>query len=118
MASQTHLLYRFIILTLCLACLTSRHVSATNPLMEKSDAGNRVDVSVYYESLCPYCANFIVNHLIKIFQTDLINVVNLRLLPWGNTQLQPNDTWICQVPLLFFSLFFFFLQIKYSILYI
>ncbi|KAL8036771.1 hypothetical protein ABFX02_12G180400 [Erythranthe guttata] len=61
-----------------------------------SDISNRVNLSVYYESLCPYCANFIVNHLVNIFQTDLINIVNLRLIPWGNTQIQPNDTWICQ----------------------
>ncbi|KAL6503275.1 hypothetical protein OROHE_023904 [Orobanche hederae] len=61
-----------------------------------SPENSRVTLSVYYESLCPYCANFIVNHLVKIFQTDLINIVDLRLVPWGNTRIQANGTWICQ----------------------
>ncbi|KAL0333172.1 UNVERIFIED_CONTAM: GILT-like protein F37H8.5 [Sesamum angustifolium] len=60
------------------------------------DSENRVNLSVYYESLCPYCANFIVNHLVNIFHTDLLNIVNLRLVPWGNTRIGSNDSWICQ----------------------
>ncbi|KAK4417222.1 hypothetical protein Salat_2547800 [Sesamum alatum] len=32
----------------------------------------------------------------RIFQTDLLNIVNLRLVPWGNTQIRSNDSWICQ----------------------
>lgn len=57
---------------------------------------NVVLLSLYYESLCPYCANFIVNQLVKVFQTDLRSIVKLRLVPWGNTQITPNHTWICQ----------------------
>ncbi|KAK4392341.1 GILT-like protein F37H8.5 [Sesamum angolense] len=60
------------------------------------DSENRVNLSVYYESLCPYCANFIVNHLVNIFHTDLLSIVNLRLVPWGNTRIGSNDSWICQ----------------------
>ncbi|XP_057801145.1 gamma-interferon-responsive lysosomal thiol protein isoform X3 [Salvia miltiorrhiza] len=82
-------------MTLALSCLADS--MQMQPLdSEVSSAENKVNLSVYYESLCPYCANFMVNHLLKIFQTDLINIVNLRLIPWGNTQIQPNDTWICQ----------------------
>ncbi|XP_047976810.1 gamma-interferon-responsive lysosomal thiol protein [Salvia hispanica] len=75
------------------------HAAADSMQMQPvmaSSSDNKVNLSVYYESLCPYCANFMVNHLLKIFQTDLINIVNLRLIPWGNTQIQSNDTWICQ----------------------
>ncbi|XP_015086724.1 gamma-interferon-responsive lysosomal thiol protein [Solanum pennellii] len=57
---------------------------------------DKVNLSLYYESLCPYCADFIVNQLVKVLQTDLGSIVNLRLVPWGNTQIAPNTSWICQ----------------------
>lgn len=98
------LMLQFVLTFLVVAAAAHSHASADSmqmqPLIdfseESSSADNKVNLSVYYESLCPYCANFMVNHLVKIFQTDLINIVNLRLIPWGNTQIQPNDTWICQ----------------------
>ncbi|QCD77831.1 gamma-interferon-responsive lysosomal thiol protein-like [Vigna unguiculata] len=55
-----------------------------------------VSLELYYESLCPYSANFIVNHLPKIFTTDLIPVVDLKFVPWGNAKLRPNATINCQ----------------------
>lgn len=67
-----------------------------------------VKVSLYYESLCPYCANFIENQLVKVFNTDLITIVNLRLVPYGNAQtIGPDKTIICQVtfPFSLFSRF-------------
>ncbi|KAK7390320.1 hypothetical protein VNO78_25623 [Psophocarpus tetragonolobus] len=56
----------------------------------------KVTVSLYYESLCPYCADFIVNHLSSLFQTGLISIVNLRLIPWGNAGIAQDGTFICQ----------------------
>ena len=58
----------------------------------------KVNVSLYYESLCPYCGNFIVNQLRKVFETDLNSIVNLRLVPWGNAHRVTNSSWTCQVP--------------------
>ncbi|XP_015897417.1 gamma-interferon-responsive lysosomal thiol protein [Ziziphus jujuba] len=55
-----------------------------------------VTVSLYYETLCPYCADFIVNHLVKLFQNGLISIVNLRMLPWGNAWLNPDGSFVCQ----------------------
>lgn len=71
----------------------------TPPLMtfDIEDDDNAIVVSLYYESLCPYCAKFIVNQLVKVFETDLVSIVRLRLVPWGNTKITPNNTWICQV---------------------
>ncbi|VFQ96448.1 unnamed protein product [Cuscuta campestris] len=64
---------------------------------EYLDDGERVSVSLYYESLCPYCANFIVHKLVRLFTTDIGSIVNLRLIPWGNTQTTTNNAaWICQ----------------------
>ncbi|KAE9610855.1 hypothetical protein Lal_00031501 [Lupinus albus] len=57
---------------------------------------DRVTMSLYYESLCPYCADFIVNHLVRLFQTGLISIVNLRMIPWGNAWLSPDATIVCQ----------------------
>ncbi|GMI96935.1 hypothetical protein HRI_003362700 [Hibiscus trionum] len=57
---------------------------------------NKVSLVLYYESLCPFSANFIVNYLPKLFQDDLISVVDLRLVPWGNAKLKGNDTFECQ----------------------
>ncbi|KAL6528587.1 hypothetical protein OROMI_029232 [Orobanche minor] len=102
MASQRQVCSRSILaLVLLLTSVAIGH-SFPNSIKPDDDSrkispeNSRVTLSVYYESLCPYCANFIVNHLVKIFQTDLINIVDLRLVPWGNTRIQANGTWICQ----------------------
>jgi interferon gamma-inducible protein 30 len=63
----------------------------------------KVSLGLYYESLCPYSANFIINYLPKLFETDLISIVDLNLVPWGNAKLRGNDTFDCQVTLLFVS---------------
>ncbi|XP_012089790.1 gamma-interferon-responsive lysosomal thiol protein [Jatropha curcas] len=57
---------------------------------------NAVTLSLYYETLCPYCADFIVNHLVKVFDEGLISIVNLRLIPWGNAFVQSDATFVCQ----------------------
>lgn len=57
----------------------------------------KVTVGLYYESLCPYSANFIINYLFKIFENGLISVVDLNLIPYGNAKIRGNDTIDCQV---------------------
>ncbi|XP_027190767.1 gamma-interferon-responsive lysosomal thiol protein [Cicer arietinum] len=61
-----------------------------------SQSHNKVSLELYYESLCPYCSNFIVNYLPKIFEQDLISIVDLKLVPWGNAKLRGNSTFDCQ----------------------
>ncbi|XP_050226686.1 gamma-interferon-responsive lysosomal thiol protein-like isoform X2 [Mercurialis annua] len=56
----------------------------------------KVVLSLYYEALCPYCRNFIIKPLAEMFQTDLISIVDLQLIPWGNANLNPNNTITCQ----------------------
>lgn len=81
-----------------------------NPCVGVLGSDQTVTVSLYYETLCPYCADFIVNHLVKLFQNGLISIVNLRLIPWGNAWINPDGSFACQVPhhhpLLPFILFF------------
>ncbi|XP_038883769.1 uncharacterized protein LOC120074650 isoform X2 [Benincasa hispida] len=59
-------------------------------------SSEKVTVSVYYEALCPFCANFVVYHLVKLFENGLISAVNLRMIPWGNAWIQPDGAFSCQ----------------------
>ncbi|XP_057534939.1 gamma-interferon-responsive lysosomal thiol protein-like [Amaranthus tricolor] len=61
-----------------------------------SNSAQKVSLDLYYESLCPYCSDFIVNDLSTIFMNGLIDIVDLRLFPWGNAKLTSNTTFICQ----------------------
>ncbi|KAL9303816.1 hypothetical protein ACSQ67_021079 [Phaseolus vulgaris] len=47
-------------------------------------AHQKVNLSVYYDSLCQSCALFIIKDLRNIFDSNLISVMNLRLVPWAN----------------------------------
>ena len=57
----------------------------------------KVSLELYYESLCPYCSRFIVNHLAGIFEDGLIDAVHLRLVPYGNARVGSNSEISCQV---------------------
>ncbi|XP_071720649.1 gamma-interferon-responsive lysosomal thiol protein-like [Rutidosis leptorrhynchoides] len=59
-------------------------------------AGEKVELSLYYEALCPYCENFILNYLYKIFDNGLISIVDLKLSPYGNAKIDSNGTIVCQ----------------------
>ncbi|CAN6469739.1 unnamed protein product [Victoria cruziana] len=62
----------------------------------RSEGSKKVTVHLYYETLCPYCSNFIVNYLHKFFSNGLIDVVDLHLVPYGNARILPNGTIECQ----------------------
>lgn len=71
----------------CLLCFTQ---------FSSISCEKKVSLTLYYESLCPYCSNFIVNYLPKIFKNGMIDIVDFKLVPWGNTKLQPDNTFKCQ----------------------
>lgn len=61
-------------------------------------AHQKVNLSVYYESLSQSCAVFIVKNLEEIFYNDVINIVNLQLVPWANASVnRTNNSISCQV---------------------
>ncbi|XP_022154904.1 gamma-interferon-inducible lysosomal thiol reductase-like [Momordica charantia] len=71
--------------------------SASSSIAATSDYCNdKVSLELYYESLCPYCANFIVNYLVHLFDDDLISIVDLRLVPYGNARVGRNGSITCQ----------------------
>uniref|UniRef100_A0A6V7QRA9 Gamma-interferon-inducible lysosomal thiol reductase n=1 Tax=Ananas comosus var. bracteatus TaxID=296719 RepID=A0A6V7QRA9_ANACO len=76
----------FAISLLSLLSLSPSHASATK----------RVSLSLYYETLCPYCSNFIVNHLSRIFSNGLVSIVDLDLVPYGNARVSSDGSFICQ----------------------
>ncbi|XP_010521972.1 PREDICTED: gamma-interferon-inducible lysosomal thiol reductase-like [Tarenaya hassleriana] len=82
---------------LLLVSIASSSSSSGAFLPPSSSSSQKVSVGLYYESLCPYSAKFIVNHLVKLFDDDLISIVDLHLSPWGNTKLRPDNlTFVCQ----------------------
>lgn len=57
----------------------------------------KVKVELYSESLCPYCANFIVNYLNPFFNNGIIDIVDLRIIPYGNAHVHTDGSMVCQV---------------------
>ncbi|KAF0935977.1 hypothetical protein E2562_037457 [Oryza meyeriana var. granulata] len=48
----------------------------------------KVDVALYYESLCPFSAMFVVDNLAKVFKDGLLSAINLSLVPYGNARVK------------------------------
>ena len=94
-SSSSHRLVFF-----CLACLL--FTFSYNFVAGESD---KVKLNLYYESLCPYCQSFIADGLVKIFDSDLHTITDLKLVPFGNAHVSDKLTVTCQV--LFASSFFF-----------
>ncbi|XP_008654524.1 gamma-interferon-responsive lysosomal thiol protein isoform X3 [Zea mays] len=59
-------------------------------------AAGRVPVSVYYETLCPFCSAFVVNDLSRIFRDGIFSIADLRLVPFGNGRVSADGTVTCQ----------------------
>ncbi|KAB2035484.1 hypothetical protein ERO13_D04G134600v2 [Gossypium hirsutum] len=56
-------------------------------ILPPTNTSDKVTLALYYETLCPYCADFITNDLVKVFLSDLFTIVNLKLVPWGNADI-------------------------------
>uniref|UniRef100_A0A7C9DQ33 Ribonuclease T(2) n=1 Tax=Opuntia streptacantha TaxID=393608 RepID=A0A7C9DQ33_OPUST len=77
-------------------CLLWCLVLVTNVVAQGSSPAEKVSLDLYYESLCPYSANFIVNELATIFDNGLIDIVDLKLYPWGNARIRDDNSINCQ----------------------
>ncbi|CAN0879673.1 Gamma-interferon-responsive lysosomal thiol protein, partial [Linum grandiflorum] len=85
MASSPFLLLLLASLPFLLFSPTQSHEpDPDDGFFDQKDESDRVNLTLYYETRCPYCRDFIVDPLAKAVATDLMNIVNLRLVPWGN----------------------------------
>ena len=57
----------------------------------------KVAVALYYETLCPYSARFVVDNLARIFEDGLLDAVDLTLVPYGNARVHAGGELTCQV---------------------
>jgi len=55
----------------------------------------KVQVSLYYETLCPSCRKFVSGTLFSA-ASKLGDIMNLSLFPWGNAKLLPDGSIRCQ----------------------
>jgi interferon gamma-inducible protein 30 len=60
-------------------------VSLAYSLPTHSIVNNNVDITLYYETLCPYCKQFITGQLFKTYNI-LGNIMNVTLVPYGNAK--------------------------------
>ncbi|XP_058734469.1 gamma-interferon-responsive lysosomal thiol protein-like [Vicia villosa] len=82
-----------IILVLLFFTYESHSSSSSSSLIDD----HKVNLTVYYESLSQPSAIFIVKNLEEIFNNDLIDIVNLQLIPWANSHVnQLNNSISCQ----------------------
>ncbi len=101
----------------------------------KVQAGNdKVNFSLYYETLCPYCRQFIVSQVSKAYET-ILDIVNITIVPYGNAHetYEPSTQlyeYVCQhgadecvgnlihvkSPTIFSELNFFFLDLCFEFL--
>ncbi|KAL1214868.1 Gamma-interferon-responsive lysosomal thiol protein [Cardamine amara subsp. amara] len=75
------------------ACCLLLFTLSDNLVAGESD---KVQLNLYYESLCPGCQEFIVDYLVDFFDTDLDTITNVTLVPFGNAKLYDNLTITCQ----------------------
>nr|KJB77058.1 hypothetical protein B456_012G118200 [Gossypium raimondii] len=80
----------FILVALPFMFISPTHSSLANGkvnILPPTNTSDKVTLALYYETLCPYCADFITNDLVKVFLSDLFTIVNLKLVPWGNADI-------------------------------
>lgn len=84
-------------------CWCSWHIVLSFMLFDMfAETGvEKVKVELYSESLCPYCAEFIVNYLNPFFNNGIIDIVELRIIPYGNAHVDSSGRMVCQVSLMF-----------------
>ncbi|KAL2455089.1 gamma-interferon-inducible lysosomal thiol reductase [Forsythia ovata] len=80
---------------LIISCLFVNHCSGSS-INGGGSEKEKVTLELYYESLCPYCSNLIVNYLYKLFDSGVIAITQLKLVPYGNAKIRANGTITCQ----------------------
>ncbi|KAL6902306.1 hypothetical protein ACP4OV_005182 [Aristida adscensionis] len=69
---------------------------ASSSAAGEAAAAEKVGVALYYESLCPYSARFVVSYLARVFEDGLLDAVDLTLVPYGNARVAKDGAISCQ----------------------
>ncbi|XP_042510461.1 gamma-interferon-responsive lysosomal thiol protein-like [Macadamia integrifolia] len=88
-----------LLLLSCIFVFASARDSPNAPAPKFSRAyapAPKVSLAVYYQTLCPSCSSFILNNLSEAFDNGLINILDIKLVPFGNAKIHGNDTITCQ----------------------
>ncbi|KAF5821679.1 putative gamma interferon inducible lysosomal thiol reductase GILT [Helianthus annuus] len=88
---EAHLDYRSKNVIVLLFLIVSLSATLVHPV-----TAQKVKLALYYEALCDASAIFLNFHLSKIFDNGLIDIVDLKLSPYGNAKLGSNGTILCQ----------------------
>ncbi|RZC55160.1 hypothetical protein C5167_014024 [Papaver somniferum] len=80
------------------AAVVTSALPAPNPGVAPvpSSKPTNVSLALYYDTLCLGCTNFIVNNFPKIFTSGITDIMDLKLVPYGNAIVGENNTIICQ----------------------
>lgn len=71
----------------------SAAAAATRPVAWPWHA--KVDIVIYGEALCPYCASYLAKNA-EALAHDYAAIARVRFVPWGNARARPNGTVVCQ----------------------
>ncbi|XP_044981857.1 gamma-interferon-responsive lysosomal thiol protein-like isoform X1 [Hordeum vulgare subsp. vulgare] len=91
MAARPH---RFLLLPVLLLLLSASSASANGDVV--TAASRKVNMALYYESLCPFSEQFVVNSLARVFKDGLLDAADLTLVPYGNAKVDAHGAITCQ----------------------
>ncbi|XP_023880451.2 gamma-interferon-responsive lysosomal thiol protein-like [Quercus suber] len=100
--ASTKLIFTFVIAFLLSLFISPSHSFWSHPpnddgLKVSAIDSLKVNLSLYYDTLCQNCSTFIVANLTEVFNNDLITIINLRLVPWANAYInKTNNAIVCQ----------------------
>lgn len=76
--------------------VVTKPAATTTPNAPAATA-EKVPVEVYYEALCPYCQAFMGGALTDVInKADMAAIIDLKLVPYGNTHVDSGGTYHCQ----------------------
>ncbi|KAI3896370.1 hypothetical protein MKW92_048037 [Papaver armeniacum] len=87
--------FSIFVLSLLILLSCTQSSSDLDEITSSADA-SKVSLALYYETLCPYCSRFMVNYLPKIFSNGLIDIIDLKLVPYGNARISADNIITCQ----------------------
>ncbi|BFF91970.1 GILT-like protein 2 [Drosophila madeirensis] len=62
-----------------------------------TEASDKLAITLYYESLCPYCMEFVTTQLgPSMMVKDRLPFTDLQLIPYGNANLDDDGNVVCQ----------------------